>query len=353
MLDFNECWAALEQRDGKAAGRFFYGAMTTGVYCRPGCSSRLPLRRNTAFFATTAEAEAAGLRACKRCRPADPFPAARHAARIERACALIRDSERMPSLAELAAAAALSLYHFHRVFKKITGTTPRDYARTHRLDALAQKLDAGKTVTHAIYAAGFGSSSRVYEDAPSALGMTPAVRRKGGAGETIRFITMPTALGWALVAATRRGVCLTALGDDPAQMAALVRARFPAAELVAEDAELKQWAEQIAEFIVTPTAGLDLPLDIRGTAFQARVWRALQQIPLGKTASYSEIARALGEPKAVRAVARACAANDLALLVPCHRVVREDGALAGYRWGLERKRALLDRERTAVRDDAE
>ncbi len=183
--------------------------------------------------------------------------------------------------------------------------------------------------------------------------MTPAARRKGGAGETIRFATVPTALGWALVAATKRGVCLTALGDDPAQLAAMVGARFPAAEIMAADAELREWAERIVQFIAAPTPGLDLPLDIRGTAFQARVWRALQQIPLGKTASYSEIARVLGEPKAVRAVARACAANDLALLVPCHRVVREDGDLAGYRWGLERKRALIDRERATVRDDAE
>jgi AraC family transcriptional regulator, regulatory protein of adaptative response / methylated-DNA-[protein]-cysteine methyltransferase len=352
MLDFDECWAALEKRDGAAAGRFFYGVMTTGVYCRPGCTSRLPLRRNTAFFETTAAAEAAGLRACKRCRPADPSPASRHLAAVEKACALLRASETIPSLAELAGAAALSRYHFHRVFKQITGTTPRDFARTHRQQIFAQRLEAGEKVAPAIYASGFGSSSRAYEAAPAGLGMTPAVRRKGGQGETIRHVTVETPLGWALVAATRRGVCMTALGDDPQRLSAMLRARFPAAELVADDLELRDWAERIVRFITSPSRNLDLPFDARGTAFQARVWRALQKIPLGRTATYSEIARALGQPQAVRAVARACAANDLALLVPCHRVIREDGDLAGYRWGVERKRALLERERRAATDEA-
>jgi AraC family transcriptional regulator of adaptative response/methylated-DNA-[protein]-cysteine methyltransferase len=354
MLDFDECWAALERRDGAAADRFFYGVKTTGVYCRPGCTARLPLRRNTAFFETIAAAEAAGLRACKRCRPTDPSPASRHVAAIEKACALLRTSETTPSLAALAAAAGVSRFHFPRVFKQVTGATPRDYARTRRLGHFAQKLDAGENVTAAIYASGFGSSSRAYEAAPAALGMTPGARRKGGAGETVRFVTVATPLGWALVAATARGVCLTALGDDREQLAAMVRTRFPAAELVADDPGLKDWTERIVRFITAPENTLDLPLDIRGTAFQARVWRALQKIPLGHTATYKEIARALGQPTAVRAVARACAANDLALVVPCHRVIREDGDLAGYRWGVERKRELLDRERiaAAAADDA-
>ncbi len=352
MLDVEKCWAAVEGHDAAADGKFFYGVVTTGVYCRPGCSSRRPLRANTMFFETIAAAEAAGLRACKRCRPADPSAASRHIAAVEKACALLRTSETMPSLAELAGAAAISRYHFHRLFKQITGATPRDYARTHRLEALAQRLDAGEKVTQAIYASGFGSSSRAYEAATGALGMTPAVRRKGGEGETIRFVTVTTPLGWALVAATRRGVCLTALGDDRERLAAAVRERFPAAEVVTEDPGLRDWAERIVRFITEPSHTLDLPLDIRGTAFQARVWRALQKIPLGQTATYSEIARALGQPRAVRAVARACAANDLALLVPCHRVIREDGDLAGYRWGIERKRALLARERAAASDGA-
>lgn len=353
MLDFDKCWAALEKRDGAAAGRFFYGVVTTGVYCRPGCTSRLPLRRNTAFFETTAAAEAAGLRACKRCRPLDPSSASRHLAAVEKACALLRASETLPSLAELASAAALSRYHFHRVFKQVTGTTPRDFARTHRQQVFAQRLEAGEKVTQAIYAAGFGSSSRAYEAAPAGLGMTPAVRRKRGQGETIRYVTLETPLGWALVAATRRGVCMTALGDDAEGLAAMVRARFSAAELVDDDRELRDWAERIVQFITSPSHTLDLPLDARGTAFQARVWRALQKIPLGRTATYGEIARALGQPQAVRAVARACAANDLALLVPCHRVIRRDGDLAGYRWGVERKRALLERERQAAADETD
>ena len=351
MLDFDQCWAALERRDAPAAGEFLYGVRTTGVYCRPGCASRRPLRTNTVFFETTAAAEAAGFRACKRCRPADGSAASRHLAAIEKACALLRTTETMPSLAELADAAAISRFHFHRVFKQITGVTPRDYARSHRLGRLGQKLDGGEPIAASIYASGFGSSSRAYEAAPAGLGMTPGARRRGGRGETIRFVTVATPLGWALVAATERGVCMTALADDRDSLADALRQRFPAAELIAEDAGLKEWADRIVRFITAPSENLDLPIDIRGTAFQARVWRALQKIPLGRTASYTEIAAALGQPKAVRAVAQACAANKLALVVPCHRVIRNDGDLGGYRWGLERKRALLARERAAAAAD--
>jgi AraC family transcriptional regulator of adaptative response/methylated-DNA-[protein]-cysteine methyltransferase len=352
MLDHDACWAALERRDAAADGSFFYGVTTTGVYCRPGCPSRRPLRINTLFFETIAAAEAAGLRACKRCRPADPSVASRHMAAVERACALLRTSESPPSLAELAAAAGISRFHFHRLFKQVTGTTPRDYAQAYRLGAFAEKLEAGEKITEAIYSTGFGSSSRAYEAAATGLGMTPRARRRGGAGETIRYATVMTPLGWALIAATERGVCLTALDDSRARLQKMVRDRFPEAELVSEDPGLTDWAERIAHFITSPAHTLDLPLDIRGTAFQARVWRALQRIPLGRTATYREIARAIGQPTAVRAVARACAANNLALLVPCHRVIREDGDIAGYRWGIERKRALLDRERSATVDDA-
>jgi AraC family transcriptional regulator of adaptative response/methylated-DNA-[protein]-cysteine methyltransferase len=291
---------------------------------------------------------AAGFRPCKRCRPAEISAAARHLAAVARACALLRESETIPSLDRLAAAAGMSRYHFHRVFRQVTGATPRDYARAQRLGRFGEALAAGGSVAAAIYAAGFGSSSRAYEAAPQALGMTPRRRRQGGRGETIRFVTLETPLGWALVAATRRGLCMTALGEDRDGLAAELRARFPAAALVAEDAELRDWAERIVRFITRPEADLDLPLDIRGTAFQARVWRALRQIPLGRTASYAEIAAAIGAPRAVRAVASACAANRLALLVPCHRVVHSDGSLSGYRWGVERKRALLAREREAA-----
>jgi AraC family transcriptional regulator of adaptative response/methylated-DNA-[protein]-cysteine methyltransferase len=351
MLGLEVCWTAVENRDATADGSFYYGVRTTGVYCRPACASRRPLRTNTVFFETTAAAEAAGFRACKRCRPADDSAAARHLAAIEKACALLRTSETIPSLGELADAACISRFHFHRVFKQITGVTPREYARSHRLGRLGEKLDSGQPITASIYAAGFGSSSRAYEAAPAGLGMTPGTRRRGGSGETIRFVTVATPLGWALVAATARGICMTALGDNRDSLAAALRERFPRAELVAEDAGLKEWADRIVRFITAPEQNLDLPLDIRGTAFQARVWRALQKIPLGKTASYTEIAARLGQPKAVRAVAQACAANKLALVVPCHRVIRSDGELGGYRWGLERKRALLARERAAVAPD--
>ena len=351
MLDLEACWTAVENRDAAADGSFFYGVRTTGVYCRPGCASRRPLRTNTVFFETTCAAEAAGFRSCKRCRPTDESAASRHVAAIEKACAVLRTSENIPSLGELADAAAISRFHFHRVFKQITGVTPRDYALSHRLGRLGEKLDSGQPIAASIYASGFGSSSRAYEMAPGGLGMTPGRRRRGGSGETIRFVTVATPLGWALVAATRRGICMTALGDERDGLAAALRQRFPVAELIAEDAGLKEWADRIVRFITAPEQNLDLPLDIRGTAFQARVWRALQKIPLGTTASYTEIAATLGQPKAVRAVAQACAANKLALIVPCHRVIRSDGGLGGYRWGLERKRALLARERAAVAPD--
>ena len=348
MLDFDECWSALERRDAAVAGKFWYGVRTTGVYCRPGCTSRLPLRKNTMFFETQAGAEAAGLRPCKRCRPADGSPAERHVAAVQRACALLEKSETTPSLGELADAAGISRFHFHRVFKQITGATPRDYARTQRLGRLAEKLDAGKPVTEAIYASGFGSSSRAYEAAPAALGMTPGVRRRGGSGQTIRFVTVETPLGWALVAATGRGICMTGLADDRDSLVAALKQRFPAAVVVAGDGELKHWVDRIVGFITAPGHNLDLPLDIQGTAFQARVWRALQKIPLGRTATYTESAAAIGQPRAVRAVAQACATNKLALLVPCHRVIRSDGELGGYRWGVERKRTLLASERAAA-----
>ena len=351
MLDLETCWAAVAAHDARADGRFVYAVDTTGIFCRPGCASRSPRRENVRFFADAAAAEAAGFRPCKRCRPAEDSAAARHLAAVERACALLRDGETAPSLEQLAAAAGMSRYHFHRVFKQVTGTTPRDYARTRRMDRFTEALAAGENVAAAVYAAGFGSSSRAYEAAPQGLGMTPGRRQKGGEGETIRFATVMTPLGWALVAATARGLCMTALGDDPARLVAELHRRFPAASLVADDAELREWADRILRFVTCPDQNLDLPLDIRGTAFQARVWRALRKIPVGRTASYAEIAAAIGAPKAVRAVAQACAANNLALVVPCHRVVRSDGAPGGYHWGAERKRALLARERAALSRD--
>jgi AraC family transcriptional regulator of adaptative response/methylated-DNA-[protein]-cysteine methyltransferase len=348
VMNIEQCWAALASRDTSADGAFVYAVRTTGVYCRPGCASRMPRRENVAFYPDPAAAEAAGFRPCKRCRPNEASVGERQVAAIGRACALIRARDTLPSLTELADAARLSRFHFHRVFKQITGATPREWGKTYRLGRFAARLDAGESVADAVYAAGFGASSRAYEAAPNGLGMTPGARRHGGRGETIRFTTVRTGLGWALVAATTRGICMTALGDERAALEAELRRRFPAALIWPADAALTAWAERIVRFITRPDAQPDLPLDIRGTAFQALVWRALLKIPPGRTASYSEIAAALGRPSAVRAVAQACASNKLAVLVPCHRVVRSDGDLAGYRWGIERKRALLAREREAA-----
>src|SRR5215207_992558 len=348
MLNAEQCWAAVTGRDSRADGTFVYAVRTTGVYCRPGCASRPPLRKNVAFYNTTQTAEAAGFRPCKRCRPTEGSVAERHIAAIGRACALIRNSESLPSLSELAESAGISRYHFHRVFKQITGATPREWGKAHRLGRFAERLDAGDSIAGAAYAAGFGASSRAYEAAPNGLGMTPGARRRGGKGETIGYTMVSTWLGWALVAATERGICMTALGDDRARLEAELRQRFPAAELVAADRKLAAWAERIVRYITRPQEQPDLPLDISGTAFQAQVWRALQKIPPGQTATYTEIAAALGRPTAVRAVARACASNKLAVLVPCHRVIGKDGELTGYRWGVERKRALIARERAAA-----
>ena len=352
MLDEEKCWNALREHDASQDGQWFYSVKTTGVYCRPACASRLPLRKNVAFYATAAEAEVAGFRPCKRCRPNETSQAARHVAAVERACALIRNRDTLPNLDELASAAGISRYHFHRVFKQITGATPREWGKSYRLGRFADRLDAGDNVAEAVYGAGFGASSRAYEAAQMGLGMTPAARRHGGRGETIRFTTVKTALGWALVAATERGICMTALGDEKNPLESELRRRFPAALIWPADEKLKRWAERIVHFVTDPAEQPDLPLDIRGTAFQARVWRALQKVPPGKTATYTEIAAALGQPKAVRAVAAACAANKLALLVPCHRIVRQDGDLAGYRWGIERKQKLLAAENAATTEAA-
>src|SRR5712691_4980218 len=348
MLDTEQCWAAVASRDSRADGGFVYAVRTTGVYCRPGCASRMPRRENVAFYAAPAAAEVAGFRPCKRCRPNEGSVGERHVAAIGRACALIRAREALPSLTELADAARLSRFHFQRVFKEITGTTPREWGEAHRLDRFAERLDAGESVAAAVYGAGFGASSRAYEAAPNGLGMTPGARRHGGRGETIRFTTVETGLGWALVAATDRGICMTALGDERGALEAELRRRFPAALIWPADAALTGWAERIVGFITRPDMQPDLPLDIRGTAFQAQVWRALRKIPPGRTTSYREIAATLSRPEAVRAVARAIASNNLALLVPCHRVIRSDGDISGYRWGVERKRALLAREREAA-----
>ena len=341
-------WEAVASRDPSADGTFYYAVRTTGVYCRPSCASRLPRRENVSFHASCAAAEAAGFRACKRCRPAERTPVEAQLAAVSKACAILAERETAPPLAELAAAVGVSPFHFHRLFKQVIGATPREYARAQRVARFGQALDRGERVSEAAYASGFGSSSRAYEDALSGMGMTPGARRRAGKGEVIRFATAKTALGWVLVAATEKGICAAELGDRRESLVTGLRARFAAAELREDRAGLRDWLERIAAFIASPDHALELPLDVRGTAFQAQVWRALQRIPPGSTASYAEIAAALGRPRAVRAVAQACARNPIALLVPCHRAIRRDGELAGYRWGVERKRALLARESAAA-----
>ncbi len=343
MQDTDARWKALLARDDTADGHFFYAVRTTGIFCRPSCASRRPRRENVRFFESASAAQAAGFRPCKRCEPTTPSPLARYVAVVERASERLGGDEPRPTLGALAREVGMSPYHFHRVFKRITGATPGEYARSARLGRFAAGLDAGRPVTEALYAAGWGSSSRAYE-ASGALGMTPGARRRGGRGEIVRFATASTPLGWVLIAATARGICSAELGDDPAALAADLRRRFPAAEVREDPGALRDWTEPMVRCLVAAGPAPELPLDVRGTAFQARVWRALRRIPPGRTASYAEIARAIGRPDAVRAVSRAVAGNRVAVLVPCHRVVRSDGALGGYRWGVARKRALLERE---------
>jgi AraC family transcriptional regulator of adaptative response/methylated-DNA-[protein]-cysteine methyltransferase len=321
---------------------------TTGVYCRPSCPARLARRENVAFHADPGAAEAAGFRACKRCNPKGIAPAERKAAAAAAACRAIEralaDGDEVPALAELAALAGLSPHHFHRVFRAATGVTPKSYAERVRAERMKAALDGGGSVTDAIYEAGYASSSRFYERSGAQLGMTPSAWRDGGRGARIRFAVGQCDLGAILVAATETGVCAIELDDDPEALVRRLQDRFPKAELVGADPAFEATVARVVGFVQAPGRGLDLPLDVRGTAFQEKVWQALRRIPAGRTATYAEIARAIGMPRAVRAVAAACAANPVALAIPCHRVVRSDGALSGYRWGVERKRALLARE---------
>jgi AraC family transcriptional regulator of adaptative response/methylated-DNA-[protein]-cysteine methyltransferase len=337
-------WARVIARDRAADGAFFYSVATTGVYCRPSCASRRANPKNVRFHANAAACEAAGFRPCKRCKPDQLSQEARNAEKIARACRLIARAEEPPSLAEMAKAAGLSRYHFHRIFKAATGVTPKDYVAQNRAAKVRKELTRSRTVTEAIYDAGFNSNGRFYEKSDALLGMSPTDYRAGGAGAAIRFAVGECSLGSILVAQSDKGVCAILMGDDPKELLRNLQDSFPKAELIGADGAFEALVAQVVGLIETPGIGFDLPLDVRGTAFQQRVWRALREIPVGATVSYAEIARRIGAPKAVRAVAGACAANALAVAIPCHRVVRNDGALSGYRWGVERKRALLDRE---------
>ena len=337
-------WAAVAARDAAADGSFFFSVRTTGVYCRPSCAARSARPENVQFHATCEDAERAGFRPCKRCRPNLSSRPEQQAAKIAELCRFIENTETAPTLDALAKRAGLSAYHLHRVFKDVTGLTPKAYAAAHRAKRVRQGLHRSDTVTAAIYDAGYNSNGRFYEESNQVLGMTPTAFRAGGANTAIRFAVGECSLGSILVAKSERGVCAILMGDDPDQLTRDLQDRFPQANLLGGDADFEQLVAKVVGLVDAPRRGIKLPLDVRGTAFQQRVWQALREIPPGKTASYTDIANRIGAPRAVRAVASACAANALAVAIPCHRVVRNDGSISGYRWGVERKRALLERE---------
>lgn len=341
-------WLLVQARDASVDGTFYYSVSTTGVYCKPSCASRPARPEHISFHASRAAAELAGFRACKRCKPDQPDLAETHAKIVADICRLIEDSEQTIHLETLAKKAGLSTFHFHRVFKAVTGVTPNAYSAAQRTKRVRSELAKNTSVTEAIFEAGYNSNSRFYEKSMQVLGMTPSNYKAGGANTSIRFAIGECSLGAILVASTEKGVCAIFLGNDPEKLVQDLQDAFLLAKLIGADRDYETLVAQVVGFIEVPSLSQDfirhLPLDIRGTAFQQRVWQALRQIPLGKTVSYTEIAQRLGAPKAVRAVAGACAANTIAVAIPCHRVVRNDGALSGYRWGVERKRALLEIE---------
>lgn len=338
-------WNAVRARDAALDGTFYYSVATTGVYCRPSCPARRPKRENVAFHATPADAERAGFRPCKRCRPGEPSQQERYASKVAKACRMIESAEHPPKLEDLARAAELSPYHFHRVFKAFTGVTPKAYEKAHRQNRVRENLRRKNSVTEAIHESGFNTSGRFYADAAGILGMTPTGFRAGGAGTEMRFAIGACSLGAILVAASAKGITAIFLGDDPETLVHDLEDRFPKASIIGGDPEFEAVVAKVIGLIETPARGLDLPLDIQGTAFQHRVWQALRGVPAGTTATYTELAERIGRPEAVRAVASACAANTIAVAIPCHRIVRADGSLSGYRWGVARKQELIARER--------
>lgn len=339
-------WHQVSQRRAEPAS-FVYAVRTTGIYCRPGCASRLPLRRNVQFFDHPADAIAAGFRACKRCKPVRTLPVDAHIAGIASACALMAQGVEPPALEVLAQHAGLSPDRFRKVFKRKLGVTPRQYGEALRRARLHARVPDAASVTQAVYEAGFNSVSSVYGNVGRLLGMKPASYRRGGTNESIYYAIGTSYLGAVLIAATRLGLCAIQLGDNPRSLVQALRKRFPAADVSASPL-LTAALARVLQFIEQPADGLDLPLDVRGTAFQQRVWSAMQAIPAGKTCSYRELAAMIDAPTSARAVAQACGANKLAVVIPCHRVHASDGGLGGYRWGIDRKRALVDRESCAA-----
>jgi AraC family transcriptional regulator, regulatory protein of adaptative response / methylated-DNA-[protein]-cysteine methyltransferase len=348
--DMDPRWARVVARDRTADGTFWYSVETTGVYCRPSCASRTANPKNVRFHRSIADAEAAGFRACKRCRPDQPPGDSQHARTVARICRMIERAEEILPLGDLAEAAGMSPGYFHRVFKAVTGVTPKDYALAHRASKVRDRLGRGGTITDAIYDAGFNSNGRFYERSNEMLGMTPTDYRAGGTNAAIRFAVGECSLGSILVAMSGKGVCAILLGDDPETLVRDLQDRFPRAALIGGDREFEALVATVVGAVEAPGTGLELPLDVRGTAFQQRVWSALREIPAGTTVTYADVARAIDAPTSVRAVAAACAANALAVVIPCHRVVKSDGSLSGYRWGIERKQTLINRETRLTRE---
>lgn len=337
-------WAHVVARDSKADGTFYYSVKTTGVYCRPSCASRLALPQNVSFHATREDAEHAGFRPCKRCKPDRASLVEEQTAKVASACRIIERSDNPPDLTTLAKRVGVSTYHFHRLFKRVTGVTPKQYAVACRDNRVRRQLHGRGNVTEVIFNSGYNANSRFYEKSNAVLGMTPTNYRRGGDNIEIRFAVGECSLGSILVAQSDKGVCAILLGDEPDVLTRDLQDRFPRADLIGGDRKFEKLVAKVVGFVEAPHVGLDLPLDMRGTAFQQRVWQALRKIPIGTTASYTDVAKRIGSPKSVRAVAQACAANSLAVAIPCHRVVRSDGNLSGYRWGVQRKRALLEKE---------
>jgi len=344
QTELHNRWQQVMARDARQDGRFVFAVRTTGVYCRPSCPSRRPRRDSVEFFTSPNDAERAGYRACLRCKPTQASEQAQYVARARQ---ILDRADAPVTLPKLSKGVGLSPFHLQRIFKRATGLSPREYQAARRMQHVKSGLRQGDDVTTALYEAGFGSPSRLYEKAPQQLGMTPGTYRRGGAGAVITYAIAPTPLGRLLVAAAERGLCAVRFGENTTELERDLRNEFHAAELLRNDEALKKYIEPLQAVIRGENTTVDLPLDVRATAFQMKVWDMLRQIPRGETRSYREIARSIGKPAAVRAVARACASNPVALAVPCHRVVRSSGDLAGYRWGVDRKKKLLERERSS------
>lgn len=345
-------WEAVQSRDSRFDGAFVYGVLSTHIYCKPSCPSRRPRREKVSFFTCGAGAKANGFRACLRCRPDESTSSDPRIEMALRVCRAIEaHANATPTLCELGAELGVSSGHLQRMFKDVTGVTPRQYAAALRLDRFKAKVRNGHGIAAAMYDAGYGSSSRLYEKATEHLGMTPAAYRRGGRGLDIIYTTVGCTLGRLLIAATERGVCAVSFGDDDEELKSGLMAEYPQAVLRCDDANLARRVDEVLRHVEGGIPRLDLPLDLRASAFQLRVWEALRQIPYGETRSYGEVAKAIGKPAATRAVARACAANPVALVTPCHRVVRKGGEIGGYKWGIERKARLLEREQRCAGGD--